>query len=422
MSIDQISDKWKQWDPGAPELFKNRIVRYDVKRADQFTMNPENWRRHPQRQRDALKGSLSTLGWVKPVIENQRTGYVLDGHERIWNALPNNDLVPYIVVDLSEEEEKLALAILDPLSELATMDPQQFVLLADQVPEDLLGDPAIRKELGELRALAASMVPSPEPGEGGDTPADMDRADQLREQWGVEVGDVWQLGTHWVTCGDSTDPEVLRRVLGDDKIDLVVTDPPYGVEYDGGTTVRTALKGDTDRSLYGLALGSWRPFLANHAALYLFYADGDWSFVPDLDAAGISIRRNLIWNKNMAQFGALSQQFKQKHEPILYCHLKGQSPYWAGDNTEVTVWDLDREAVNELHPTQKPPAVYERAIRNSSKVGDLVLDGFMGSGTILVACHNVDRMAIGIELDPRYVAVAIQRWVDHTGGVPRRDS
>lgn len=435
MAIDQVSDKWEEppphvepsveprGEPSVPESFQNRIVGFDMVPADQLQANPDNWRKHPQNQRDALHGSLSTLGWVKPVIVNQRTGYVVDGHERIWQALKNNDMVPVITVDLEPGEESLALAILDPLSEMAVMDPDQFMIVAGLVPEDLLTDPAIAKTLSELRSLAAANVSTPaSDGEGTDAPADMDRADALRDQWGTEVGQVWQLGSHWITCGDCTDPDVIVRVLGNDKIDLVVTDPPYGVEYDGGTTVRTEIQGDTDRSLYGRALGTLAAFVAPHVALYAFYADGDWSFVPDLIDAGWVVRRNLVWNKNLAQYGALSQQYKQKHEPILYCHRKGSAPYWAGDSTEVTVWDIERPSSNDLHPTQKPPAVYERAIVNSSKPGDLVFDGFAGSGTILIAAHNTGRMAVGVELDPRFVAVAIQRWVDATGGVPRRDS
>lgn len=287
------------------------------------------------------------------------------------------------------------------------IDPERVVLDFDAGVE--LGDWFQDFELAEF-------------GIGDDPPEDVapqiDRADELRQKWGVESGQLWQLGDHRVICGDCTDGMVISSFLNGDKADCIVTDPPYGVSYDGGTTKRDELSGDSSPALYLPALACWKSICADHVALYLWYADGDQAVSQAVSQAGFVVRRNLIWNKNQAQYGALSQQYKQKHEPFFYAHLKGKSPYWAGDATEITVWNIDRESTNDLHPTQKPAALFERAIKNSSKIGDLIFDGFLGSGTTLIACERLSRKCYGVEIEPKYVAVTLQRWADVTGREP----
>jgi DNA modification methylase len=123
----------------------------------------------------------------------------------------------------------------------------------------------------------------------------------------------------------------------------------------------------------------------------------------------IEIRSQIVWNKNMAQFGALSAQYKQKHEPCFYCFKKGNAPFWYGPTNEVTVWDVSRESKNEFHPTQKPIELPSRALNNSSKKGDCILDLFLGSGSTMVASHQLKRKCYGMELDPKYCQVIIDR-------------
>ncbi len=253
---------------------------------------------------------------------------------------------------------------------------------------------------------------------GADTEPQVSKADELKQQWGTELGQMWRLGDHRLICGDCTDAATVARLMGNDMMDCVTTDPPYGVDYDGGTTKREKLAGDDTPALYFPALNLWKKYCQPHVALYLWYADGDMEIAQAVAQAGWQVRRNLIWNKNLAQYGALSQQYKQKHEPFLYCHLKGKSPYWAGDGTEVTVWDIDRHSVNDLHPTQKPPALFERAMKNSSKAGNIVFDGFGGSGVTIIAAENLGRIARVSELNAGYVAVILDRFHRHTGIQP----
>ncbi|KKN74793.1 hypothetical protein LCGC14_0386860 [marine sediment metagenome] len=372
------------------------------------------WPRNPRHirkdQAQRLADSFDTFGQVETIAigpDNE----VYNGHQRL-NVLRQQHGPDYVIDarqssrTLTEKEREQLVIYLHK----GTTGEWDFELLANEFEvEELLEWGFEDWELG---------LDGEETEAGEDTEPQIDRAEELREKWGVQAGQLWQLGEHRLICGDCTDVDVVARVLESEIIDCVVTDPPYGVSYDGGTTTREKLSGDELPVLYYPALDCWQSFCAEHVALYLWYADGDQAVVQAVVQAGWQVRRNLIWNKNLAQYGALSQQYKQKHEPFLYCHLQGHAPYWAGDATEITVWDIDRESVNELHPTQKPPALFERAITNSSKKGDIVFDGFLGSGTCVIACQNLGRKCRAIEISPAYVGVCLQRFVDHTGIVP----
>ena len=379
--------------------------------------HPRNYNRHPDSQIKRIAKSLQKFGQVRSVV--MWNGYMLAGHgvreaalSLGWDSL-RADVLP------DDYPEHLALAYVaadNELGRLADPDEEQLAAIlteARNMDDELLE--AMGYDESELTALLETVTPI-EPGQ--DTEPQVDRAEELRQEWGVESGQLWQLGEHRLICGDCTDAAVVERLMNGERINCITTDPPYGVDYDGGTTVREKLSGDDSPALYLPSLLAWKEFCSSSVALYLWYADGDQAVAQAVAQAGWQVRRNLIWNKNQAQFGALSQQYHQKHEPFLYCHLKGQSPYWAGDATEVTVWDIDRESRNELHPTQKPPALFGRAIINSSKLGDIVFDGFSGSGTSIIACENLGRKCRAIEISPAYVAVALQRWADHTGRTP----
>ena len=203
------------------------------------------------------------------------------------------------------------------------------------------------------------------------------------------------------------------------RCDLVLTDPPYGVDYDGGTTKRDRLKGDSSSDCYRRVMRVLRNRCKPWTATYVFYSDSNArSVYAAVEDAGFVVRSTLIWNKQMAQNGALSANYKPKHEPFLYCHLRDQSPRWYGPTNEVTVWDCDREQANLYHPTQKPVDLMMRVIRNSSAPGHLVLDPFMGSGSVLVAAKALGRRAIGIELEERYCEVAAMRLAQEVMFVP----
>ena len=238
----------------------------------------------------------------------------------------------------------------------------------------------------------------------------IDRAEELQEKWQVERGQVWEIGRHRLMCGDSTDAGDVGKLMGGKKARLVYTDPPYGVDYDGGTMVREKLSGDANPSIYGEFLPLIGKAVEEKAPLYLWHSEP--VAVPVLQAvanADYAIRALIIWNKNQAQFGALSAQYKQKHEPCWYLHRQGVAPYWYGPTNEVTAWDIDRDSANKLHPTQKPAVLARRALGNSSKQGDTVLDLFVGSGSTLIACEQTNRVGYGMEIEPKYCAVTLER-------------
>ena len=227
----------------------------------------------------------------------------------------------------------------------------------------------------------------------------------------IVLGDLFEIGEHRLLCGDSTDSDAVARLMDGQKADMVFTDPPYGVDYEGGAmTKRTKLDNDQkNTNIYQEVLPNIILFTNDKAPMYIWHAAGYADMASHLWDNNIEIRSQIVWNKNMAQFGALSAQYKQKHEPCFYCFKKGNAPFWYGPTNEVTVWDVSRESKNEFHPTQKPIELPSRALNNSSKKGDCILDLFLGSGSTMVAAHQLKRKCYGMELDPKYCQVIIDR-------------
>jgi DNA modification methylase len=236
-------------------------------------------------------------------------------------------------------------------------------------------------------------------------------------------GDVWLLGPHRLMCGDSTSPTDVEKLMAGAKADMVFTDPPYGVNYDGGHAEkgkrREKIFNDGNADIYEQCLPLASSNSKDNAALYLWFSDSKSSAViAAVIAAGYEIRNTLIWNKNLAQFGAIGAQYKSKHEPCLYAFKKGKSPFWNGPTNEVSVWDIARQSKNEFHPTQKPTELGVRAMNNSCPAKGLVLDLFGGSGSTLIAAHQTNRVAYLMELDPKYVDVICARFQKVTGIKP----
>ena len=251
------------------------------------------------------------------------------------------------------------------------------------------------------------------------TEPEIDKAEELRVKWGVELGQLWQLGEHRLICGDCTDKTVVDRLMQGEKAAFCFTDPPYGVKYTGGTKKWTMLENDDEVNMYAASLPLVFEYTEDRAALYLCFASSkSLSVYSAIKEFGYEQRALIIWNKNHAQFGAMGSQYKQKHEPIAYLYKNKCSPYWFGPNNEVTVWDINRESANEFHPTQKPPELYERAINNSAPKDCIVYEPFSGSGASIVACERLKRKCRAVEISPAYVAVAIERWHQMTGKEP----
>jgi DNA modification methylase len=208
---------------------------------------------------------------------------------------------------------------------------------------------------------------------------------------------------------------------------LVMADPPYNVEYKGGSTNENdradSYKDDMSDAQYTLwlktLLKNGFDYSDEKSALLLWFASAKMRCIMDgFEGAGWDARTLIVWNKLKAHYGALGAQYKHKYEPMWYCYKRGKSPRFFGATNETTVWDFEQPRVNDLHPTMKPIELYERCVKNHTERNDIVVELFSGSGTTIVACERLGRKARAVEKLPKFVAVAIQRWVDMTGGTP----
>lgn len=241
------------------------------------------------------------------------------------------------------------------------------------------------------------------------------------DEGGVSVsvpGTAYQLGRHKIMCGDATSEEDTNALLGEQKIDLYLTDPPYNVDYTGKT--KKALKIQNDQKDDGEFLAfledSYRradEHMKNGSAFYIFHADSEgYNFRTAVKLVDWMLKQVLVWVKQTMVMGR--QDYQWKHEPILYGWKAGESHNWYGDRKQTTLLEFDRPSRNEEHPTMKPINILAYLIQNSSKAGDLVFDNFLGSGSTLIACEQTDRICYGMELDPKYVDVIRKRYAKFT--------
>ena len=231
----------------------------------------------------------------------------------------------------------------------------------------------------------------------------------------IVLGDLFEIGDHRLSCGDSTQTDTWKRLMGDDLADLVITDPPYNVAYTGKTKDALTIKNDSmaDGNFYQFlydfytALGS---YTKAGAAWYVWHADSEGAnFRKAMADSGIMVKQCLIWVKNSMVMGR--QDYHWKHEPCLYGWKEGAAHGWYSDRKQTTVLEFERPNRNAEHPTMKPIPLFAYQIGNSSKQGDIVADGFGGSGTTMVACHQMQRKAYLVELDPKYCKVIVDRML-----------
>jgi DNA modification methylase len=222
-----------------------------------------------------------------------------------------------------------------------------------------------------------------------------------------------------VLCGDATVQADVERLMSGDAADLVFTDPPYGVDYEGYTDQHLKIQGDSLNAkqlqqFLSDAFHCCRGIVKPGASLYVCHSSSrQREFQHALEAAGFAIRCQLIWAKNTFAWGF--GRYKFQHEPIFYGYVAGQKDAWYDDRCQSTLWEQNKPAANRIHPTAKPIELVERALANSSRVGDLVVDLFGGSGSTLIACERKGRKARLMEIDPKYTDCIVRRWQDHTG-------
>ncbi len=376
-----------------------------------------NARMHSDEQVAQIAGSIAEFGFVNPILVDKHHG-IIAGHGRLLAAhrLGMKE-VPVIPLEHLTDAQKRALIIADNRIALnATWDPEMLrvelgELLAEDYDLDILG--FTDDELDRL-------LTGPEDKQGL---IDDDAVPELAETAISKPGDIWLLGDHRLLCGDSTKLYDVERVMGGALDDMIFTDPPYNVNY--GATMKDKVRGNK-RKIKNDNLGEdFYQFLYDacvnmlavcKGALYICMSTRELHTLHNaFGAAGGKWSDFLVWAKNTFTMGG--SDYQRQYEPILYGWKDGTKHFWCGARDQGNVWFFDKPTVNDLHPTMKPVGLVERAIENSSKTKDIVLDCFGGSGTTMIACEKTGRSARLIELDPKYCDVIVRRWQDFTGKV-----
>ena len=384
-----------------------------------YKPHPQNPNTHPGPQIDALADSLEEFEQVKNIVVWR--GHYIAGHG-LAAAATARGLTTLAAVDISEWDEARAVAFMladNRLADMAIMDETALtdLLATIDAPLDI---PGFDEDF--LKSLDFGDDDPPK-----DAPPQIDRAAALCAEWGTEKGQVWQLGEHRLVVGDCTDRETVEGVMGSDRANLFLTDPPYGVSYaDKNAFLNTLAKGnavqkriendhqsmDDMKSLWYQAAKNALKFSKDTAAYYWFACQGGDQMMMMIGDAGWKVRHELIWIKNNHVLGRSDYQYK--HEPILYgWKREGIHKFYGGFQTSVL--EFDKPVKSDLHPTTKPVELIKYLVTNSTQRDDIVYDPFLGSGTTLIACEQLGRRCRGIEIDSGYAAVILQRYLDATG-------
>lgn len=394
----------------------------ELKEPESLVGHPKNPNEHSEEQIRLLAKIINHQGWRNPIVVSRRSNFIVAGHARLKAALHLKvESVPVDFQDFENEADEYAHLVADNrIAELAEADNS---LIAELIAE--LEAQGLSAELAGFTSEDLESLIKDIGIDEGDEDAEINEelADQLEDKWGVKEGQLWQLGEHKIICGDSTSEEVVNKLLGDEKPNLMVTDPPYGVNYDanwrnerleffeGRATGKVLNDDNADWS------EAWNLFEGDVAYVYHAMVKSD-IVARNLQELGFEIRSQIIWNKNQLAFSRC--HYHPKHEPCWYVVRKGKQANWQGDRTQSTVWDIDKPQKSETgHSTQKPVECMARPIRNNSAPGDLVYEPFSGSGTTIMACENLKRKCRAIELNAGYVAIAIERWHEATGEEPK---
>jgi DNA modification methylase len=361
----------------------------------------KNARTHSDEQVAQIAGSIKEFGFNNPVLVDKDNS-IIAGHGRLMAARKlGMDKVPVVQLGHMTEAQRKAYVLADNRIALnsgwdTSMLSLELLELKDEIDLSLLGFDA-----DELEALL-------NPIEKTEGLTDEDAVPDVPDEPKTKLGDIYILGNHRLMCGDSTSITDVEKLMDGHKADMVFTDPPYGVDYKG-------INNDSRDGLEDLLRGAFGNYLAvskSGAAIYCFHSDRCADVFHRVFREFFHFSSMVIWAKNSL---TLSQtDYQSQHEPCLYGWMDNGKHSWYSDRKQTSVWKFDKERVIG-HTTPKPVGLVERAINNSSKGGDLVIDLFGGSGSTLIAAEKVGRQANIMELDPKYCDVIVQRWEEFTG-------
>lgn len=393
-----------------------RLELWPLDRLRPYDRNP---RTHSDEQIDQIAASIREFGFNNPILVDTEAG-IIAGHGRLLAAQKLGlDEVPVVVLDHLSPNQRRAYLLAD--NQIAAKAGWDDLLLTEElraleeehIDVGMLG--FSDEELSDLLGDHSAFDP------GGDS---LDEGiPEIESEPVTRTGDLWILGDHRALCGDATQREDVRRVLEGRLADLVFTDPPYNVNYVGKTSQKLRIENDEQspkefRAFLDQVLIEMREALKPGGTFYVCAPPGpDETVFRNALQEVFQLRQCLVWVKDLFVLGR--QDYHWRHESILYGWKDGAAHHFVDDRTQDTVWEIPRPKASREHPTMKPVTLAERAIRNSSRRGDLVLDLFGGSGTTIVASDRSGRKACVLELDPRYVDVIVRRWQDQTGKLAR---
>jgi DNA modification methylase len=387
-----------------------RIELWPLEKLIPYGRNP---RTHSEAQVAQIAASVAEFGFNNPILVDTQAG-IIAGHGRLLAARKLQlEHIPVIVLDHLSETQKRAYILADnQLALNAGWDEELLRMeLAALQDEDFNVD-LIGFEDEELARLLSAQ-------DAAEGLTDEDSVPELLQTPVSEVGDLWILGSHQLLVGDATDHAAVAKLMAGATADLVFTDPPYNVDYEGYTEERLKIKGDrmSDadfRQFLESGFRSCRTAVKPGSSLYVCHSSS-WQreFQNALEVAGFEVRCQIIWAKNTFAWGF--GRYKFQHEPLFYAHVAGEKDPWYGDKSQSTLWQENKPTANRIHPTAKPVELVERALLNSSKAGDMVVDLFGGSGSTLIASERRRRKARLMEIDPKYADCIVRRYQEYTG-------
>lgn len=422
------------------DSIKDRIKRYGVvKWAEVEPLQSGDFKKYKPEQIKKLKTSIVNNGFATPLFiwESKGKNVLIDGFHRILaykelsaDGTPIPPEIPALFVDCKDRK-----------------DAKKFLLILNshyaEIQKDALWDFVSDLNYDEL--VAEIDIPrldfddiSPAETNEQDAEAQIDIAGELAEKWGTKTGQIWELGDHRILCGDSGDEDNIQRVMQGERASVIFTDPPYGVAIaaknallnkmnGGGAAVTKPIESDdkSPEELKAILIPIFqkaRELAAAEDCTYFVTSPqvGDLSLMMLLmmKEAGLMVRHVLMWKKNSPTFSMGRLDYDYQHEPILLTWCKKHKRPMKG-TMKTSVWEVAKPRANKEHPTMKPVELYVNAYLNNSDPGDIVFEPFSGSGTAIIGAENTGRKCRAVEIDPGYVAVAIQRWADATGKEPK---
>lgn len=358
-----------------------------------------------------IKKSITEFGYIDPIIINSDMT-VIGGHQRlkVLRELGNTE-IECVIVDLDKVKEKALNLALNKIS--GDWDNKKLEELLAELKETDIDTDITGFSFDEIDDILKNLTESKED--------DFDVEEVLNEieEPVVKHGDIWILGKHRLMCGDSTKKEDVLQLMNNKEADMVLTDPPYNIDYEGKTEDALKIKNDnmSETEFYNFLIDAFRnmfDYLKCGGSVYIFHADTEGlNFRNAFSTVGFKLAQCLIWVKDNFTLGR--QDYQWKHEPILYGWKEGVSHYFVDDRTQSTVLEFDKPLKNAEHPTIKPVELLVRLIKNSSKENQIILDLFGGSGSTLIASEQIKRSCYMMELDPKYCDVIIKRWETLTG-------